>query len=656
MAFSFGNIRQSQRPNQIKDKIEIVLADCIKSDGYLLVTVDRKPTEAELKILLRDIEKHTDDNYIVVSAINEAKFDKKSVEDLLTVESTWRRFLKRGDMKARCVVALGNAFYCATQCSDTLYYQYINDTHNSTRVFLSQEFVKCGDLWYYPTYSISEIYPLDMGPEYVNFKTRSFWKQLSKSKNDDLDPSKFIDMRPYTIVDVTTPEQAESVLKSLLNSEKLSVDLETTGLDFTVNKIGCITLCNDGVTGYFIPWEFIDEKPSNRRLCLSMFKTAKVLSGANFKFDTKFLWAAKIGERSWVPTDDTMILSQAINSDIPKGLKPNAFRCTYFGGYDNQLDKVKKSLEIDNYMHIPHDVLVKYSTIDAIAAWRVLEYMVNQARWIDKKFVNDKNPDWGVERWYRDVMIPFYQDTIDLEYLGFNVNAEQREICEKDLKDRVASYRKTLVDLWNPILEKIDKSLLITDETNISSQLQLGKRLKAMGWPNVSPSDTGGFGTDDVAQIEWKRLGLPGVDELAKFRSLSTGLGAFVGYVDDKNKKYGWLQFMRDRSGKGIDWRMHPNFNVMGTKSYRCSVHEPSTQNLPNYDVLGKVAKKVLCPDLPMTPNFTVTDDTGKIWEGRGSDFVITTRGEIRFCELIETDEILDYGRRTPYITTTKTA
>lgn len=66
--------------------------------------------------------------------------------------------------------------------------------------------------------------------------------------------------------------------------EVLAWDTETSGLNFMRDRIGCITLSFDGVTGYYIPWQYVDKKKLGEIL-----KNNRQL-GHNLKFDVKFLW------------------------------------------------------------------------------------------------------------------------------------------------------------------------------------------------------------------------------------------------------------------------------------------------------------------------------------------------------------------------------
>ena len=60
------------------------------------------------------------------------------------------------------------------------------------------------------------------------------------------------------------------------------------------------------------------------------------------------------------PTDDTMQLSHAINSDRSRGLKAQAFYNTFMGGYDGVLDLFKKKTKVSNYCAIPVDILISW--------------------------------------------------------------------------------------------------------------------------------------------------------------------------------------------------------------------------------------------------------------------------------------------------------
>ena len=61
-------------------------------------------------------------------------------------------------------------------------------------------------------------------------------------------------------------------------------DLETSSLDHMTGVIGCITISFDGVTGYYIPWKYVDTEK------LDKIMENNLQIGANLKFDLKFVW------------------------------------------------------------------------------------------------------------------------------------------------------------------------------------------------------------------------------------------------------------------------------------------------------------------------------------------------------------------------------
>jgi hypothetical protein len=329
-------------------------------------------------------------------------------------------------------------------------------------------------------------------------------------------------------------------------------------------------------------------------------------------------------------------------------LKALALRYTSLGNYDDNLDKTKNALNVDNYMQIPHASLLKYAVLDAIATWRIHHALEKQMRRLDKKYPNEKLAEWTLERHYHEVMIPYYQDIIRAEYDGMYVNAAQRDVGQRSLEAKLASLKDACKAIWNPVL--IEKGHApIADDFNFASPTQLGTLLEKMGWPKVTVSESGGYTTDDVSQDEWRRLGLKGIDELAELRSYLVALGSFTGYIDERGNKKGWLQFMEHHDDDDT-WRMHANFNCMGCETFRNSVKSPSLQNIPTHGSTAAAVKQALSTPKPV-PNYTVTSPDSVVWSGRGDDRLITQRGSVPFCALTASDTILDYAHERYYTT-----
>lgn len=84
-------------------------------------------------------------------------------------------------------------------------------------------------------------------------------------------------------------KRTRDILISLLDSEILAWDTETSGLSWVRDKLGCLTICNNANVGYYIPWEHIQKSEENQLLLLAVFYTCKTMVGANIKFDLHYL-------------------------------------------------------------------------------------------------------------------------------------------------------------------------------------------------------------------------------------------------------------------------------------------------------------------------------------------------------------------------------
>jgi hypothetical protein len=621
MAFSFGNVRQNAPKKDAKrtrydyilhenyedpdEPCYLILTDCIIDSGLL-------------ELLKKDVGKRLT-NYVIASAVT-TKSPKIADENALALvaegkadtafmlnnESEWRLLLKQQNIEA--VLTLGSALFCAQKSADTFPSHYFDDVMHKPRCFLSEEFAQCGDLFYYPAPGIYEIYPLEeCGADYVNFKTRFFWAQLERIKKDNKDPSKDFDMRPYKIHVIENTEQFKEVIKSMTDSEVFAADTETTGLDPWTCKLGCFTFTNDGVNGYYVDWKYVD-----KRLLSSVWKSCKKVVFVNAKFDVKFLWQNGLSKTCTV-TDDAMLLAHAIDSGRFKGLKPNAIFSSRFGNYEHNLDKAKKELNIDSYMDIPLNILVPYATLDAIVTWRIFSALLNECRTIDKKFPNEKNPGWTIERWYSEIMMPTYLDMIEHEYEGMYIDEETLFQARIDTDTKIEEAAKALNKAWNSNLSMDD----------FKSSKILGDYIEhTLKWPAIERGKEGALSTGDKSLTEWKIEGRPGIDELQEFRSLQMGRNMFAGWKDEKGKPSGWEMWIKRHSDGTL--RIHTNYNAFGTETFRHKGKDPNLQQIPSRGLLSKIIKPII--SCPCKIKYKIKDEN-KIYEGYGNDCLIIKRG-----------------------------
>lgn len=611
----FGNIN-------VRTKIKDVLTRNVNSlihesfcpgyDYYLFI-VDEIISGPTLKLLIKDIEAYGYRSYNIVSSVYSEKPEKTSTDYLLSIESNWRKYTTYNDVECAAIFAFGSAVRVLNQSADVLWNHFINHKFNPTRYFLGKEFVNGPDKWVYPVPPTWQIYPLNQGiqGDITNWTTRFFRLQLQKAHNEEKS-TKTLDMRDYHIIIAESREDCTEYMDKCCNADLLAIDTETSGLDFTSDKLGTLQFTCDGETGYVTEWKFVD-----KRKLKQMITSAKRVTLANAKFDMKMLW--QNGCKGWYPSDDTTLLAHAMNSNRPKGLKPQTiFECGKFTGYDDELDKAKKKFGTNNYLSLPKNVLYKYAGIDPIVTWRVQRSLDERCHQIDNKLPNEKVKEWTIYKWYKNVMIPNSHVVFDVEFEGVYFDIDEFEKSKSFILSKIDHYRKEMARIWN-----------VDENYNFKSTKRLGILFEKMKWPEIERSKAGYYSTSDDVLAEYDRKGMPGIKELKQFRAWSVGLQTFI---------EGWGKFLRHHEDD--TYRIHPNCNLFGTASYRHSMNDPNFQQIPSRSIMSEQIKRLFT--IPPSEIVVTDETTGKIYKGLPNDMINTERGIVRFADLVETDKILE--------------
>ena len=353
-------------------------------------------------------------------------------------------------------------------------------------------------------------------------------------------------------------------------------DIETSGLDFLKDEIGCLSLSYDGLTGYYIPWHIMDDECKDK--LNSLLKASKQI-GANLKFDVKFLWkngvpAARIDE-------DIITLGHTLDETRSNSLKALAFFYSEFGGYERPLDQYKAKLgkpDVSYTKDIDETVLREYAVMDAIVTYRVWVNMIKHTRELDQKYPNPMS-NKGLLDYYYERRIPADNMYSEIEYTGVYVNKENLNKLRIEMTEYLQGLKTQLNSLFN------------TTRVNWASSAQLGKFLEEIGWECWGRSKNGIYATGDDELKRWAKIH-PEAKVLMQMRSIATLLQTFVGDEtsnslvaeflgenDEKGEK-GWSQCLvyhpEDNS-----WRMHPNFQSMRADSGRSKCKSPNTQQFP---------------------------------------------------------------------------
>ena len=431
------------------------------------------------------------------------------------------------------------------------------------------------------------------------------------------------------------PKRTRDILISLLDSDILAWDTETTSLHWTTGSLVCLTICNDPKKGFYIPWKHIQDNEENQKLLLAVYYTCNTMVGANIKFDLHYLLKNLPGlDLTRIKhIDDVGQLSHCINSNRTKGLKPLTYFYTPFGGYDNELDTYRAQTGVANYGMIPINILSKYATIDAIVTYRIYIALRNHVKWIDVNFPNDKpiGPDWNMEKWYDNFMMPVYPCFVRMEHRGMMLNKAYLDDVRERLKARIPEVTKKLCEIWN-----------VPETFKFGSTVELGKQIQKMGWPAVELSKRGEYATSDDCIQEWKRQGRPGIKELIEWRELNSFLGTFVGEPAENGNQEdatGWEQFLiyhpEDNS-----WRIHQEYIINGTETFRCIGKNPNLQNVPVHSKLSDEVKRAIT--VPTAVHYKIESDDGNVYEGGELDTIeVKGKGRISLADVKETDDII---------------
>ena len=647
MAFAFGGIKETTKPKNISavsDRIDYVIEDHIIDDGrpYFIYLVDAKPTILQEAALKKEIQRCTN-NYVILIAVNTIwhKDDLKGqgiTKFFIDQASKWKSWINHNGQHCAGIMAFGSSIYGINHCADILTDDFLADQFVYPYYYLGHEVWKC-DSYIFPVHSINELYPSVEEGSNVNYKTRFFYKQNERLTDINWRPYK-PDLTDKVYHLVETKEEADKIFKDNMNAFLCAWDTETSGFSFFRDHLHCLTICWNGVDGYYMPWEIVD-----KQLFHDNVMSAEHNTGANVKFDIKFMWENGV-PHTLLPTDDTQLLAHAIHSDRSKGLKPQTFYFTPFGGYEEPLIAWKERTKCDDYSRIPTELLSKYATMDAIATWRVQQELWKLCDKVDREHPNSKMPEWTIKRWYEEQMLTIYKDVIDAEYRGIFVNKALMDEHRNHMLEEAEGMKKKLCEIWN-----------VPEDFPFASTEECGKLFERLGWPCHGRNAKGFYTTEGDAIDAWKREKMPGIDIFDEWRSETASCRNFLGVKEEttiedfkklakakgskkqKSEWTGWPQFCKDHPEDG-SYRIHQSYLVMGTTSFRFIGRDPNMQNVPTNGRFAPFIKQ--CIDTPPSDLVVVTSDSGTEYRLASFELIKTQRGWVRAGELKETDTIIE--------------
>jgi len=260
--------------------------------------------------------------------------------------------------------------------------------------------------------------------------------------------------------------------------------------------------------------------------------------------------------------------------------------------------------------------------MDPAVTWRQQVALDEWCHYLDKTIPNEKIPEWTIYRFYKEIMIPNARVMTMVQLNGSFFSRKNIAEQTKAIDAIIDEERSNLAQIW-----KVDKNF------EFSSTDKLGKLFEKMGWPEIERNKKGVYSTSDPVLQEYERLGMPGIKNLKRFRSFMVARNTFV---------KGWSSFIIDHDD-GTE-RVHPVMNLFGVVSFRHACNDPNFQQIPSAKEIAHLIKQFFVAP-PSHEFIEVEDDKGNKWDNSLYINVITQRGSVRFEDLVETDEILEYDK-----------
>lgn len=579
---------------------------------------------------------------VAINRIVEPKEIKSVTSFYLNNTSNWLEKIvnnNKQDEELKAIVCFGQVLNQITKSADLNLDDFLVPYFRSY-FYIGDKFVGKYNTHIFPVHSLKEIFPYSDGYLLSDTWVYKHFARVLKivAKGDYWTP----DLSEFNIIDVKTKEEFLNICHNNYETELLSFDLETSGLDFNNDIIKCLTISFDGISGYYIPWEVVDVNELSK-----LMLSAKNKIAVNGKFDLKFLWKNGLDESVHLD-NDIMLMVHCMNSIQHAGLKSSAFLYTPYGGYDNTLDVYKTLNNVKDYSKIPDSILKPYATIDAILPIRIYKEVKSLIDSFDSKYPSEKpieflhGEEWNIWKWYKEICMPLENNVSSMEYRGIIIDREFQLKNREYLKKEIIKVKEKL----NSIVNRTDINWFSTD--------QLGKLFKSLGWPSVEPD--GSYSSKEESLFKWSQMAkdnkdsivsLELIDNLQYLRGLKNCLNSFLGEIEveydkrtgiRKSRETGWEQYIHYHENDNT-WRVHPNYSIMGTETFRMKCHEPNFQNIPSHSIGNKYVKQ--CIGVPTADLYKIKSDSGKVYYLIETDFVLTKRrGWIQTSKLLKNDII----------------
>lgn len=678
MAFSLN-----KKAKQVS-KTELFKVEHIVGNEFVTVVLDlplrveTNPVEKEILVYLEKmLQKSGITSYVITAALRDYPSEKelKGLTAFYTShDSGWFDEIikpaRAKDMIADVVIPFGATLYQITKTGTDFTVEDLIYPAFENYVYIGHGWIGDYDCFLFPQYSIMDIFcpgtpsKVELSGWKMNFMI-SVFRKIAAHKYQLPDDMSTPDLKEvganYDTDKAAGKKEVEDFLKAHFNEEICAFDLETSGFNQWKCKIRCITMAFDSTTGYYIEWKVFAENPELIDLLSEMMLTCKNRVTVNGKFDIKFLWVNGLSTDVTV-TEDAMTLCHVLCSGRKKGLKTQTFFWTPHGGYDHKLDLYRDSLKKEgikdpSYYDIPKNLLFVYATMDSVMTVRVWLAGLKRLHKFDEEYPTEKPIEhtgghaYTAYEWYKFVM-KIYPIICKMEYEGLCLDEHVIELHRDIFRKKIETAKDQLGEIFKNVTvdgKRVDRNY------EFGSTTKLGKLLEAAGWACYGKSAAGGYETSGDCFLEWKRDGQKGVAELTAFRKANVCLKTYLGNLETKvNQKTGvvtkawsgWPQYWIHHPDGSL--RLHCDFGVCATETFRMISSEPNLQNVPTHSQEGSITKMAFTtPPSPMITVIAKDHPNLKDFEVTQLGVINTARGYVAALALTKDDKIVDIGDET---------
>lgn len=300
--FSFGKINVASKKQVLKldlvdDPLLVDYSTRFASYNFVVtILVDRYYNQFQLKAIDEFLKKSGISKYIMLCTINchiskdQIKSDQKSgvIEFYINNCSKFRDYLQLGTP----IITSGPALYSLLKEEDVYPSHVQQAIFGKTYFWFSLNCTSNGN-WVYPIESFEDLFNGTYDKPIDSFKTNLAKLQFQTVlKHNNRPVPRYPKLNKIFIETVEDFNKLFYEPNKHRKGEVLAWDIETSGFSCFKDRIGCITLSFDGVTGYYCKWSAVDKDRLNEIL------NNNIQLGTNLKFDIKFLWTPSIGPKT----------------------------------------------------------------------------------------------------------------------------------------------------------------------------------------------------------------------------------------------------------------------------------------------------------------------------------------------------------------------